>query len=133
MRNLYGVQIIQILAVLLMTGSHADAQRGKGYNYLDFESKDYYFGLTIGYNSSNFQILHSQRFVLNDSFSVADPKPGPGFNVSMVTNLKIGDYFDFQIDNLSQNQLLDYFHALLERLSWSAVKLDLYGLKFFYT
>lgn len=46
---------------------------------------------------------------------------------------RIGDYFDFQIDNLSQNQLLDYFHALLERLSWSAVKLDLYGLKFFYT
>ena len=46
---------------------------------------------------------------------------------------RIGDYFDFQVDNLSQDQLLDYFHALLERLSWSAVKLDLYGLKFFYT
>ena len=46
---------------------------------------------------------------------------------------RIGDYFDFQVDNLSQEQLLDYFHALLERLSWSAVKLDLYGLKFFYT
>jgi len=46
---------------------------------------------------------------------------------------RIGDYFDFQIDDLNQNQLLDYFHALLERLSWSAVKLDLYGLKFFYT
>ena len=46
---------------------------------------------------------------------------------------RIGDYFDFQVDNLSQNQLLDYFHTLLERLSWSAVKLDLYGLKFFYT
>jgi integrase/recombinase XerD len=46
---------------------------------------------------------------------------------------RIGDYFDFQVDDLTQNQLLDYFHALLERLSWSAVKLDLYGLKFFYT
>jgi len=46
---------------------------------------------------------------------------------------RIGDYFDFQVDNLNQDQLLDYFHALLERLSWSAVKLDLYGLKFFYT
>jgi integrase/recombinase XerD len=46
---------------------------------------------------------------------------------------RIGDYFDFQVDNLNQEQLLDYFHALLERLSWSAVKLDLYGLKFFYT
>ena len=46
---------------------------------------------------------------------------------------RIGNYFDFQVDDLSQDQLLDYFHALLERLSWSAVKLDLYGLKFFYT
>jgi integrase/recombinase XerD len=47
---------------------------------------------------------------------------------------RIGDYFDFQIDNLNQNQLLDYFHDLLNHhLSWSGVKLDLYGLKFFYT
>lgn len=46
---------------------------------------------------------------------------------------RIGEYFDFQMGNLSQDQLLDYFHSLIERLSWSAVKLDLYGLKFFYT
>lgn len=46
---------------------------------------------------------------------------------------RIGAYFDFQIEALSQDQLLDYFHDLLDRLSWSAVKLDLYGLKFFYT
>jgi integrase len=46
---------------------------------------------------------------------------------------RIGEYFDYQIETLSQDQLLDYFHDLLERLSWSAVKLDLYGLKFFYT
>ena len=46
---------------------------------------------------------------------------------------RIGNYFDGHLDDLSQDQLLDYFHSLLERLSWSAVKLDLYGLKFFYT
>jgi integrase len=45
---------------------------------------------------------------------------------------RIGDYFDGELEDLSHDQLLDYFHALLERLSWSAVKLDLYGLKFFY-
>ena len=38
---------------------------------------------------------------------------------------RIGDYFDGDLENLSQDQLLDYFHDLLERLSWSAVKLDL--------
>jgi len=46
---------------------------------------------------------------------------------------RIGNYFDGQLDNLSQDQLLDYFHDLLDSHSWSAVKLDLYGLKFFYT
>ncbi|NOR79566.1 MAG: recombinase, partial [Methyloprofundus sp.] len=46
---------------------------------------------------------------------------------------RIGEHFNGNLDNLSQAQLLDYFHSLLERLSWSAVKLDLYGLKFFYT
>ena len=46
---------------------------------------------------------------------------------------RIGAYFDYAIDDLSQEQLLCYFSDLLDRLSWSAVKLDLYGLKFFYT
>lgn len=46
---------------------------------------------------------------------------------------RIGEHFQGDLDNLSHDQLLDYFHALLNRLSWSAVKLDLYGLKFFYT
>jgi len=41
--------------------------------------------------------------------------------------------FEGHLDNLSQDQLVDYFHDLLKRLSWSAVKLDLYGLKLFYT
>ena len=46
---------------------------------------------------------------------------------------RIGNYFDCRIDNLTSDQLLDYFNELLDSHSWSAVKLDLYGLKFFYT
>jgi len=45
---------------------------------------------------------------------------------------RIGNYFNARIDNLTPDQLLDYFHVLLENYSWSTVKLDLYGLKFFY-
>jgi len=45
---------------------------------------------------------------------------------------RIGGYFDHEIENLSEQQLTDYFTDLLESHSWSAVKLDLYGLKFFY-
>jgi site-specific recombinase XerD len=46
---------------------------------------------------------------------------------------RIGAYFDHQIDDLSEQQLTDYFTDLLKSHSWSAVKLDLYGLKFYYT
>ncbi len=45
---------------------------------------------------------------------------------------RIGDHFDFTIDNLTEDQLLDYFSSVLQSHSISTVKLDLYGLKFFY-
>jgi len=45
---------------------------------------------------------------------------------------RIGGYFNGNLDSLTENQLLDYFHQLKETSSWSTVKLDLYGLKFFY-
>jgi len=45
---------------------------------------------------------------------------------------RIGKYFDYEISNLCEQQLTDYFVKLLSTHSWSAVKLDLYGLKFFY-
>lgn len=45
---------------------------------------------------------------------------------------RIGKYFNYHLDDLTQNQLLDYFHELKHTSSWSTVKLDLYGLKFFY-
>ena len=44
---------------------------------------------------------------------------------------RIGDYFAHDIDTLSESQLTDYFSDLIASHSWSAVKLDLYGLKFF--
>ena len=44
---------------------------------------------------------------------------------------RMGDYFDYAIGNLSAAQLTDYFSDLIESHSWSAVKLDLYGLKFY--
>jgi integrase/recombinase XerD len=43
----------------------------------------------------------------------------------------MGDYFDYSIDNLSSAQLTDYFSDLVDSHSWSAVKHDLYGFKFY--
>ena len=45
---------------------------------------------------------------------------------------RIGARFDHQIERLSEAQLTDYFTELVASHSWSTVKLDLYGLKFYY-
>jgi len=45
---------------------------------------------------------------------------------------RLGERFDHEVDQLTEQQLTDHFSALLASHSWSAVKLDLYGLKFYY-
>jgi len=44
---------------------------------------------------------------------------------------RVGAYFDHRIESLSEEHLRDYFTELLDSHSWSTVKLDLYGFKFF--
>ncbi|HEX5624759.1 MAG TPA: outer membrane beta-barrel protein [Saprospiraceae bacterium] len=74
------------------------AQGGsKSYNYLSFKRKSHYFGLTIGYNSSGFKIEHSRRFILNPDYRWNEGVSKPGLTLSMITNFKIGDYFDFRV------------------------------------
>lgn len=45
---------------------------------------------------------------------------------------RLGEYFDNRIDDLSEAQLANYFSDLVASHSWSTVKLDLYGLKFYH-
>jgi integrase/recombinase XerD len=44
---------------------------------------------------------------------------------------RIGEYFSYRVDDLSEDELVEYFTDLMDSHSWSGVKLDLYGLKFF--
>ena len=96
MRYLQSLQTFLILAIALIPLS-SDAQVNKGnHNFREFQEKAYYFGLTFGYNHSNFQLLPSKSFILNDSFNIAQGLGGPGINVSIVANMKLGEYFDFR-------------------------------------
>lgn len=44
---------------------------------------------------------------------------------------RMGEYFDYRIDALCEEQLTSYFSELIASHSWSAVKLDMYGYKFY--
>jgi hypothetical protein len=85
--------------MLLCLGSTTNliAQAGKGnYNFFEFQQKPYYFGITLGLNNSSFTPFRSEEFIFSDSIQAVQAIKGPGFNLGIVTNLKIGDYFDFR-------------------------------------
>lgn len=83
-----------LFAFCAMPAAQAQFSSGQNLNYRDFQAKPYYFGITLGFNQSDFRIFHSKNFILNDSFSRAESITGPGFNLGIVSNLKIGEYFD---------------------------------------
>ena len=86
-----------ILATLcFLPAANAQFNQGKNLNYRDFQSKNYYFGITLGYNQSDFKIYHSKDFILSDSFARAESVTGPGFNLGIVSNLRVGEYFDLR-------------------------------------
>jgi len=96
--DLRGTKKLILVCLLLVASVSLFAQyNGAGnYNFKDFQQKSYYFGITLGYNTSSFKPFNSRDFIFNDSIRVVESVSGPGFNPGIVTNLKIGDYFDFR-------------------------------------
>lgn len=99
MLNILGKKIVPTtlgILVALTLAFSANAQIKGTYNFLDFQQKPYYFGITLAYNSAKYNLVHSNDFVRNDSIVIAESTTGGGFNLGIVTNLKIGQYFDFR-------------------------------------
>ena len=90
--------VIAFLALLCFSVPSVSGQsyNNNSYNFRDFQTKPYYFGITLAYNGASYKVRQSSDFILNDSISVVESVRGPGFNLGIVTNLKIGDYFDIR-------------------------------------
>lgn len=69
---------------------------GRNDNFRDFQNKRFYFGLTLGINSSRYTPFRSEEFLFSDTIVAVSSLNGPGFNLNMIANLKIGQYFDFR-------------------------------------
>ena len=92
------LKLTTLVCFLCLLGATAFGQTSRGnYNFLDFQQKPYYFGITLAYNYSDFKVLRSPEFLRNDSIRTVEAVSGPGFNLGIVTNLKIGDHFDVRL------------------------------------
>lgn len=65
-------------------------------NYQGFEGKSVYFGISLAYNSSDFKYTPSKEFLDNDSVLVIESSKGPGFNLGIISNFRLGEYFELR-------------------------------------
>ena len=84
------------LIALFLSSARLEAQHtpGANFNYNTFNKKNFYFGITLGINSSRYAWTPHSSFLRSDSVSYITSSRGPGFNLGIVTNIKFGEHFD---------------------------------------
>ncbi len=93
---LHRYKIVLIALFCLLNSFETYAQKGS-FNYDNkFSKKDYYFGITLGFNTSRHRIEKHQVLINNDSIESVNGLYGPGFNLGIVANIKLGKHFDFR-------------------------------------
>ncbi|BDS11965.1 type IX secretion/gliding motility protein PorT/SprT [Aureispira anguillae] len=98
-RNLFHLHCYKIIGVALLcffAPLVSNAQKGS-FNYDNkFSKKSYYFGITLGFNASGYRIEKHPMLVNSDSVMTVNSVYGPGFNLGIVANIKLGKHFDFR-------------------------------------
>ncbi len=84
------------LFVTFAVSGQRSLNRGSNPNFNKFQQKPFYYGIALGYNSSFFRVNHSKRFLTSNQYDVVESIDGPGFNIGVIGNLKIGKYFDLR-------------------------------------
>ncbi len=63
-------------------------------NLPKFDNRPIHFGFTLGFNSMDFSIHQSNSFLTIDSLDKIDNNRQIGFNIHIVSNIRLGEYFD---------------------------------------
>jgi len=96
MFNLLRNALILSLFVVLWKPTTVCAQQMM--NMLEHDAKPYYFGITLAANNSNFKLAQSQAFLKDDSIMVVEPLRTMGFNLGLLANARLSQYFDLRFN-----------------------------------
>ena len=85
-----------LAAFALLGADRAHAQFNAEAFDLKYTKKPYHFGIALGYNTTAFRVQPSESFLASDSIYAVTPNTGPGFNLGIVSNLRLGNHFDLR-------------------------------------
>jgi hypothetical protein len=94
MHDLLRKKIIATLGILFCAASSLHAQREIYRSYRD--DLPYYFGLTLGYNTSYLHHTKSANFFASDSIMYVNPVASGGITMGLLATLKINDHIELR-------------------------------------
>ena len=80
----------------LLPVSHAQKTPWGVPNKLEYDEQLFHFGFSIAYNQFNFSIKSKADLSEYDSLMIINTSPRSGFGLGIVTNLRMGKYFDLR-------------------------------------
>jgi len=87
---------ITLSAFLILVDLNSYGQKQKPKNDSWYDDKPLHFGFSLGANLMDFNITPSQEYFASDSLYPEVSLLNPGINIQIVTNLKLGRYFDLR-------------------------------------
>ncbi|HRS53417.1 MAG TPA: porin family protein [Bacteroidales bacterium] len=87
----YYLIVLTTLLVFFMCNNILLAQKPRLENLPKFDVSPYHFGFTLGFNQMNFSVKNQPDLRVFDSLYVIEPIPQLGFNIGIVSDLRLHD------------------------------------------
>ena len=101
---------ISLVILLIMASTAVFAQKPWIRNLSDYDKQKLHFGFSLGINYTDFIITLPGDFKYRDSVYVIESYPQSGLNLGIISNLRLGEYFDLRfVPTLSfASRVIDY-------------------------
>jgi len=96
MHYLLRKQVVLLIIPVLFCATHLVAQ--KEIFRRNHDDLVYYFGLTLGYNTSTLHISKSQQFLNSDTIYSAEPGSSGGIAMGLMATARMTDHFQFRVN-----------------------------------
>ncbi len=124
-----------LLIVFALLSFAVFSQRGNK-NLPKYDLKKYHFGFLLAFNQFDFAVKPVSNLRPYDSLMVVESTPMSGFNLGVISNLRIGDHFDLRfIPTLSfGDRVLNYtikyqdtiFHTVKKKIESTYIDFPVY-------
>ena len=86
-----------LIAIFILIGSKSFSQKHKkSQNLARYDYQKIHFGFSLGINELNFNLQKNANTITNDTLKTLHTKSQKGFNLGIVSNLRLGKYIDLR-------------------------------------